>query len=1036
MDIYSIAQTASHKCSRFFGDFLLQAVLRLLSRQYVLAARIITGCHKDSALTKEELWILSHLPVDDCHPDALACRLRLTLLCRDCGTVPEWKPDDDFKCYLSTHSHVRVACRLSENEERRLLSYYPIGSRTQYLNAMTNAPAQIAVKGTCQSGGLVLDHVHADLMSKALQTSCKSPSVGLGHIHLYYNRPEEQVVTGASALRLIDTVWVGGGLLGSWGCRTGFPLLYDILLGRRKIEFVTNEAQHERALEGSTPKGTPYTMKSQSPAVDTEQAPLRKERHKRIREFLASHKIKIPSAVKSTANAYQSRQTESLPWEKSTLSVPPSLEEAFAAVDGGDRHVTKKSASFVKLMTSAIILKNTREPSQINLTNPSGVAACMLLSLAHAVLHDMPVAALMRKAKGMANKMLQQGKRERRTWEFSYSGEEWSRFGEESYNALERAYNQGINYCYLQIEGQKLPKPVSRTSAVHKSDRRWYYVRYSEKSKKYVATNNREGTEQEFAPSELLLSAQVSMPKDNQTTGRLYIGSSKNAKVRIGSVVTTCGEEDLVLENTLDTCNEEHQCASEHRAESASIAATPAVTDPVHPHATIITLKRIAKNLATWKKTPEAKSLSSFLAKKTDFEFTLYIASAASHLPKCTEAGALSHASASACAAAVSEWTESLRSLQQPREGESAIEAKTRFEAEMKIYLAQAPTIKIVPMRVTVVVREADADLHETHLLVSCSDSFVSVKRRLLRALLKKHRELTEHIQASQCTFSAILPQVSLIDIDGTDEAKIYQADDDATLLSNLTDENEPRHIAEPALSLVLTLSAPKKAKVEIVDFSCLPSFPFLRHESGLLARGTSGGSDDLKAFFGSLAATSLAICSQENANKKPFKRLECNVAQVNIFENSALNSSPVPFDCANASKRLTSMAPVERGHGMWPGISPDDVRAFAASPLENFGLLRRDDASNADVVPTKVVSLQPAVADVDNLMTTMPLDLTRCLDAQSAVAQDLLKRINRDLKLSAAALEKKKVPRLTCLDGFFLILTHACLHLSMCTQI
>ena len=997
-------------------------MLRLLSRQYVLAARIITGCHKDSALTKEELWILSYLPIDDCHPDALACRLRLTLLCRDCGTKPEWKTDKDFECYLSTHSHVSVACRLSENEERRLLSYYPIESRAQFLKAMTNAPAQIAVKGTCQSGGLVLDSVHTELMSRALQANCKSASAGVGGTQLYYDRPEEQVATGASALRLIDTLWAGG-LLG-WGCRTGFALLYDILLGRRKIEFVTNEAEHARALEGSTAKSINQKMKAQSSETDQEQSRLRNERHKRIREFLTAHDIEIPSAAPSSSNARQSRQTASLPWEKSTLSVPPSLEEAFAAVDGGDRCVTKKSASFVKLMTSAIILKNTRDVSRISLSNPTGVAACILLSLTHAVLHDMPVVSLMGKAKGMAAKLLEQGKREKRTWEFRQRGGEWVSFSEHNCNSLNHSCKEGRTYCYISMECDKLTKPVERASVIRKSDQRWFYVQYSEKTNKYVTMSNR-GPEQDFFPSEVLVSAQISLSGNNQTTGRAYVGR-RSMEVRCGSVVTTCGLEDLVLENFLDACNEKHQRTSESRLELVPVADTSAATDPERAHATIMTLKRILGNFATWKATSAAWPVSSILSQKKDFEFALHIASAAyaAHLPKCIETGAWPHASTSACAAAVSEWTKSLLTLQKPREGESSIEAKTRFAAEMKTRLAQEPSIEIVPMRVAVVVREADTDVHETQLLVSFSDSFVSVTQRLLRALAKKHHELTERIEAGQCTFS----------VDGV-EAEFYRADDDVTLLSSFTDENEPHHNSVPALHLVLTVSASEKAEAEIVDFSCLPSFPFLRHESKLLARGTSCGSDDLRTFFRSLAGTSLAICNQEQGNKKrkPFKPLVCDVDHVSISASLSLNSAPVPSDCANASKRLRSMAPVEQVHGAWSGISPDDVRAFAASPLDNFGLLRCNDAGDADVAPTEIVSLQPAVADVDTLLAKMPLDLTRCPDAQSAVAQNLLKRINCDLQQSAAVLNKKRVPRLTCLDGFLFILTR--MHTSFLTQ-
>ena len=979
-------------------------MLRLLSRQYVLAARIIARCHKDSALTNEEIWILSQLPTD-CHPDALACRLRLTLLCRDCGTDPAWEAEEDFKAYLSVHTHVSVACRLSESEEQRLLSYYPIDSRAQFLHALANAPTQITVHSTCQSGGRTLDTVHGELMPAALEQICRSPSSCLGRMNMCYDRPEEQLIAGAPALRLVDTLWNRGGLL-SWGCRTGFALLYDILLGRRQIGFVTDEAEHLRALEG---KGAPTTRqknKSQAPGSDKEQARLRKARHKRIRQFLTANAIKIPPSAPKTTQTRN--QTETLPWENQlTVRVPPSLKEAMAVADGGSRRVTKQAASFVKLMTSAILLKNSREVSKINLTDPSGVVANILLSLANAVLHDLPVASLMEEASAKATELIHKASREHRKWEFSVDSQPWIAFNKFNGDMLDRCMQRGDSHAYLRIDADVLTGPL-RSSVIHKNTGRWYWIdKYLESSNKYLMRTYGSREAEEVSASDLSVSVSVRIPGPGQEISA-YVGATKQSmRVRPSFVITCCGTETLTLEKLLDSANEEHQ-------QLDGLDAVPD-TDTQRAHATIMTLKGITTAFAKWKSTAPAKPLISILSRKTDPELALYIACAAytAHLPKHTATGTWPHASKTACSDAVSEWTQSLLALQQPCEGESSADAQKRFEAEITARFEKPPNIKIVPMLVAVAVREAGADTHETNLLVSPSDSFVSVRRRLLRALAKKHSKLTERIKAGRCTFS--------VDDANNADAPTYDASDDITLLSSIADESEPPHDSTPSLRLIATVQPPREQAEQVVDFSCLPSFPFLRNETALFARGVSCGTDVFRTFFSSLAATSLAICTREQANgqREPFKGLVCDPDVVDIPAKTSLNSAPTLSDCACPSKKLRGVAAVDRVR--WSGVSPDDVRAFSASPLQNFGLLRREDVADASSdTTTEHVSLQPAVADVDALLAQMPLDLTRCPDAQSVVAQDLLKRINHDLRQSATALGNKQVPRLTCLDGSY----------------
>ena len=92
-------------------------VLRLLHRDYEVAALLLPACAADEPLTEEQAWILSLVasPLDakatdvpdthadaqkkdvDPHPDAIAVRLRLALICFNCGSTPPFDVREDFQ---------------------------------------------------------------------------------------------------------------------------------------------------------------------------------------------------------------------------------------------------------------------------------------------------------------------------------------------------------------------------------------------------------------------------------------------------------------------------------------------------------------------------------------------------------------------------------------------------------------------------------------------------------------------------------------------------------------------------------------------------------------------------------------------------------------------------------------------------------------------------------------------------------------------------------------------------------------------------
>jgi hypothetical protein len=120
-------------------------VVKLFAREYCGAARLISTCATDMKFTQEERWIMGLVlgTEKDMHPDAHACRLRLSLVCKDSDEKIPWdvkeNPGDktlhekDVEGYFQKYSHVSAACRLTMDEEYML----GIGAkRKQHLAAL------------------------------------------------------------------------------------------------------------------------------------------------------------------------------------------------------------------------------------------------------------------------------------------------------------------------------------------------------------------------------------------------------------------------------------------------------------------------------------------------------------------------------------------------------------------------------------------------------------------------------------------------------------------------------------------------------------------------------------------------------------------------------------------------------------------------------------------------------------------------------------------------------------------------------------
>lgn len=96
----------------------------LLARKYTAAMELIIGCNVDVKFTDEEKWIFDQFEktLDDRHPNACACRIRLSLGVAYSDNKVPWTLKPELHDYLSTTAHVDAVCRLTFEEEREALA--------------------------------------------------------------------------------------------------------------------------------------------------------------------------------------------------------------------------------------------------------------------------------------------------------------------------------------------------------------------------------------------------------------------------------------------------------------------------------------------------------------------------------------------------------------------------------------------------------------------------------------------------------------------------------------------------------------------------------------------------------------------------------------------------------------------------------------------------------------------------------------------------------------------------------------------------
>jgi hypothetical protein len=230
----------------------------LLWRQYGRAVATLDSCISDTELTPEEVQIIERLSVvsSDMHPDAIACRLKLSLACNLTPARMPWNSRVDIVHYAHVRMKVSAICRLSMDEELLLLERaadeenVTICNRKSFLYAAREAEGARITTAVCYppvAAGLEKHFDRNQDYSCTGKQSIASLRASVGSIR--YKRPiaqstdtdtPEEHLRGVKCMDEIGR-WIDNGL--SITGSLGFYLFYELLTASLSCKILETDSE-------------------------------------------------------------------------------------------------------------------------------------------------------------------------------------------------------------------------------------------------------------------------------------------------------------------------------------------------------------------------------------------------------------------------------------------------------------------------------------------------------------------------------------------------------------------------------------------------------------------------------------------------------------------------------------------------------------------------------------------------------------------------------------------------------------------------
>ena len=244
----------------------------LASSMYLMVMYFITGSYREvfkmvescvsEELTPEELQIFNQLEFlgNDYHPDAHACRLKLSIVTIGLGESAmkcPWSVEEEMSHYIEKHPYVSSACRLTPDEELLLLGLcrpsrgnnlaIKLFNRRKYLSSIVDLERLSNVKTMSVK---IIDAKPPKIINfdgepdKTVLDNHKNTMITSKLFGAGYSRPEDDQVGfgGLKALEFLNNALTSGVQITSG--HYGFPLLYDLLVGTVQFKLHPSDDTH------------------------------------------------------------------------------------------------------------------------------------------------------------------------------------------------------------------------------------------------------------------------------------------------------------------------------------------------------------------------------------------------------------------------------------------------------------------------------------------------------------------------------------------------------------------------------------------------------------------------------------------------------------------------------------------------------------------------------------------------------------------------------------------------------------------------
>ena len=260
--LYPIHNSQSFLVTPSLASSLYLMLMYFITGEYVEVFKMVESCVSEE-LSPEEQQIFNQLEFlgNDFHPDAHACRLKLSVVTVGLGSESTmkcpWSITEEMEAYVRKHGFVSSSCRLTTEEEMLLLQLCAPGSRDRLSLSLLNRKAFVGAVTSLSS--LPPDKTLTVKLGKekppvienfdfgADNTIIENPKKTMVSAKFFgaaYSRPEEDDVAygGLKALEFINSAISSGVEVTS--SRYGFPLLYDLLTGTVKLKVHPSDRPH------------------------------------------------------------------------------------------------------------------------------------------------------------------------------------------------------------------------------------------------------------------------------------------------------------------------------------------------------------------------------------------------------------------------------------------------------------------------------------------------------------------------------------------------------------------------------------------------------------------------------------------------------------------------------------------------------------------------------------------------------------------------------------------------------------------------